>query len=108
MPIKFNTANFHDTYILAVLEDTAADTLVMTVDYPANWRESVYEKRLLLFSDAFNYRVEEIRFEGSPEILEIESTRLNEGILRFRLNTNAGYREISCSSVEFLDEKLTK
>lgn len=104
MAIEFNTENFHDTYILSVFEDTATDTISMFVDFPVNWHESIYEKKRLVFSNAFNYQVHEMPFSGSPEILEIEVMEQKESWTRFRLNTNAGYREVSCDSVELLDE----
>ena len=104
MAIEFNTENFHDTYILSVFEDTATDTITMSVDFPVDWLESIYEKKLLVFSDAFKYQVHELKFQGSPEILKIEIIEKKDWWIRFRLDTNAGYREISCESVELIDE----
>lgn len=105
MTIEFNTENFHDTYILSVFEDTALDTITMSVDFPVNWHESIYEKKRLIFSNAFNYQVHEMPFSKSPEILEIEITDRKDWWTKFRLVTNAGYREISCELVELVDEK---
>jgi len=103
MSVEFTTENFHDTYILSVFEDTSMDTIKMAVDFPINWHESVYEKKQLVFSNAFNYQVHEMPFSGSPEILEIHILEKKDGWTKFRLNTNAGYREICCDSVELLD-----
>ena len=105
MTLEFNTENFHDTYILSVFEDTKTDEIIMKVDFPVNWHESIYEKKRVVFTNAFNYQVHEMPFLGSPQILEIEIVEQKEGWKRFRFNTNAGYREISCSTVNFLDEK---
>lgn len=103
MGIKFNTENFHDTYILSVFEDTATDSITIYVDFPTDWFESIYEKKRLVFSNAYNYQVHEIPFQGSPSILEIEIIERKDRWIRFRLNTNAGFREISCEKVELID-----
>ena len=94
--------NFHDAQILFVTEDTLSDTLVMDVDYPIDYSESKYEKRRLIFKDAFNYQVHEQPFAGSPSILLVKVIEEeNEwGWIRFRLETNAGFREISCKDIE--------
>ncbi len=104
MATEFNTENFHDTYILSVFEDTATDTITMYVNFPVDWSESVYEKKRLIFLNAFNYQVHEMKFQGSPEILEIKTLEKKDGWTKFKLETNAGYREISCDSVDLVDE----
>ncbi len=60
--IEFVTENFHDTYILSVLEDTATDIISMFVNFPVDWHKSIYEKRRIVFYNAFNYQVQELRF----------------------------------------------
>ena len=101
--IEFNTETFHDTYILRVLEDTAVDVLTMDVDFPVDWFESKYEKRQIVFRDAFNYQVHEQDFSGSPQILKISIVEKSQHGTQYRMETNAGYREIWCRSVELID-----
>jgi hypothetical protein len=104
--MEFVTENFHDTYILSVFENTVTDKISMAVDFPVNWSESIYERKQLIFSDALNYQVHEMPFNGSPEILEIEIIEKKNNYTRFRLKTNGEYREISCSSVLLMEETL--
>ena len=73
MATEFTTENFHDTYILSVFENTKTDTINMSVDFPINWHESIYENKRLVFSNAYNYQVHEMPFSGSPQILEIRN-----------------------------------
>lgn len=103
--MEFNTENFHDTYIISVFEDTETDELTMEIDFPVNWHESEYEIKNLIFKNAFNYQIHEIRFQGKPQMLEIQILEKQEDWTRFRINTNAGLREISCDSVELTDAK---
>lgn len=105
MNTEFTTENFHDTYIISVFENTVNDEIEMLIDFPINWFESEYEKKKLLFKNAFNYQVHEMRFTGSPQILEVSIIEKQENWIRFQLATNAGYREISCESVEMVNEK---
>lgn len=69
--IEFDTETFHDTYILRVVEDASVDVITMDVDFPVDWFESKYERRRLVFRDAFNYQVHEQDFSGSPQILRM-------------------------------------
>jgi hypothetical protein len=100
--VNFTTDDFHDTYILSVSEDKQDESLIMEVDFPADWFESKYEKRTLRFNRARNYQVREIPFEGSPQILEVKASATAGGLTHYTLETNAGTREITCESVEFV------
>ena len=70
--VDISGIHFHDTQILRVVENTAADTLTMHVEYPADWEHSISERRTLIFSDAHNYQVFEFPFSGPPTILAAE------------------------------------
>lgn len=100
--IDTSNINFHDAQILRVIEETQSDTVIMEVDYPVNYSESRYEKRRIVFKDAFNYQVHEQPFVGSPSILSISIIEEeNEwGWIGFRLETNAGFREIYCKDIQ--------
>jgi hypothetical protein len=100
--LDISTLELHDTRILRVTEDTSADQLIMDVDYPADWFESRYEARRLAFTDAFNYQVHEGPFAGVPTILRVQVVGGEDGWTRLRLETNAGFREVSCKSVELI------
>lgn len=102
--MNISKIHFHDTQILRVIEDTEADTLSMEVIYPVDWENNEFEPRKLVFTDAYNYQVHEMPFWGSPMILEIEVLGKNDRWTHLRLLTNAGYRDVSCVSVELLSE----
>ena len=97
--MNISDIHFHDTQILRVIEDTATDTLTMDVDYPTDWEHNRFERRALIFSDAHSYQVFEIPFAGPPTILDAEVISTSDRWSRLRLQTNAGYRELSCVSV---------
>ena len=97
--MNISDIHFHDTQILRVIEDTATDTLTMDVEYPTDWEHNRFERRVLTFSDANNYQVFEIPFSGPPTILAVEVISTADRWSRLRLETNAGYREVSCVSV---------
>jgi hypothetical protein len=94
--MNISDIHFHDTQILRVIEDTATDTLTMDVEYPVDWEHNIFERCFLTFSDAYNYQVFEIPFSGPPTILAAEVVSTSDRWSRLRLETNAGYREVSC------------
>ena len=102
--MNISDIHFHDTQILRVIEDTEGDILSMEVDYPVNWENNEFEPRTLVFADAYNYQVHEMPFWGSPMILEMEVLGKTDRWTHLRLRTNAGYRDVSCVSVELLPE----
>jgi hypothetical protein len=101
--IDISSIEFHDVRILRVSEETDTDTLIMDVDYPVDWFESKYQKRRLIFTDAFNYQVHEQPFTGCPTILEAKIATLDNGWTQLRLETNAGFREVSCKDVRLVE-----
>ncbi len=89
-PVNISGIDFHDTRILYVIEDTAADTLTMDVEYPTDWEHNRFERRFLTFSDAHNYQVFEVPFSGPPTILAAEVIGTSERRSRLRLETKRG------------------
>jgi hypothetical protein len=47
--MDISSIHFHDTQILRVIEDCAADTLTMQVEYPVDWEPNLFEKALFGF-----------------------------------------------------------
>lgn len=97
--MDISSIHFHDTQILRVIEDCAADTLTMEVEYPVDWERNVFEKRLLVFDDVHGYQVFEGPFHGLPTILDAGIIGTEDRWSRLRLDTNAGRRELSCTAV---------
>jgi len=100
--MDISSIHFHDTEILRVIEDTATDILTMEVDYPVDWQNNKFEKRLLIFNNVLNYQVFEGPFHGCPTILEVSVVDTTGDRSRLRLETTAGYRELTCSAVKLI------
>lgn len=105
--MTFSEIHFHDTRILRVIEDTAMDTLTMEVEYPADWENNRFVPGTLLFTNAHNYQVFEGPFEGVPTILDADIINTSARWSRLRLQTNAGYREVSYVAVNLVLENAT-
>ena len=103
MRMNISSIHFHDTQILRVVEDGAADTLTMEVEYPVDWERNVFDRRLLVFADVHGYQVFEGPFQGLPTILDAEIVGTDGRWSRLRLDTNAGYRDLSCTGVALGD-----
>jgi hypothetical protein len=59
--------------------------------------------RLLVFAEAYNYQVFELPFAGAPAILDMSVVDEQGRWRKVRLDTNAGYRELFCTSVKVLE-----
>ena len=68
--MNFDDFSFHDSQILEVKE-TAEQTIDFLTDFPTDWQNSVFEKRVLRFKDVISYHIDEIPFAGQPTILQI-------------------------------------
>lgn len=53
--MKPEDVNFHDAVIYRVIEDTRTDSLSFEVDYPLNWEQNLFERKLITFTDVLNY-----------------------------------------------------
>jgi len=98
--MQISDIHFHDTQILSVIENTEKDLLTMIVMYPVDWDSNHYELRHLIFSDSHSYQVTEIPFSGAPTILDASIIATDSRWSIIRLETNAGYREVTCISVK--------
>lgn len=93
----------HDAQLHRIIEDVKADTLIMEVDLPILERDEKQEPRLLVFDDAYNYKVFEQPWCGLVTILEMHVVGEHEGRYQVRIETNAGYRELFCTGVSVLE-----
>jgi len=98
--MKLEDIHFHDSLIHRVTENTKEDTLSFEVNYPVDWERESYERKIIKFTDVLNYQVHEGPFLGPPTFLEwfIVGNENDRDIVR--LETNAGYRQLSFKNVE--------
>jgi hypothetical protein len=101
--VDISKIHFHDASLLRVVEDTAQDMVVFEVDYPTDWEANVYAMRWIAFDDVLDYRVCEGPFQGTPTILDVQTVGDADGRYRLRIDTNAGFRELSCRDVRLLE-----
>jgi len=101
--VDIPTIHLHDTVILRVIEDAFEDTLTFEVDYPRNWDANVFSRRWLVFDDVLDYRVCEGPFHGLPTVLAVQAIGVAPHRTRLRLETNAGFRELTCRDLRLLE-----
>jgi hypothetical protein len=111
----FDDFSFHDSTILKVVEDTAGQTVDFTLDFPVDWENNLFAKKVLRFKDAIVYIKKEIPFLGQPAILEIKQLHSHkhtykgvDGISqsskhKIEIVTNAGSRFVEFNEAELLD-----
>lgn len=111
----FEHLSFHDLAILEVKEDTKTQTIDFLLDYPTDWDNNIFEKKVLRFIDAIVYIKKEIPFSGQPSILEIKQLQSHkhtyttgDGITtsskyKVEIVTNAGSRFIEFNEAELLN-----
>jgi len=92
--------HIHDSVILRVIEDTENDVLLFEVDYPEDWDSNIFVKKVLKFTDVLNYQVCEGPFLGSPTMLSYSAQSEASGRTALKIETTAGYRELSYTEVE--------
>lgn len=102
--MNISNIHFHDTQILRVIEENETDTLIMNVDYPVNWEHNIFEHRKIVFYDAYNYQVHEMPFSGIPTIIEINILGTTNRWTHLRIQTNSGFRNVSCVSVRLISD----
>ena len=102
--MDLSNIHFHDTGLLRVVEDTEKDTLTFEVDYPTDWENNAFDRRWIVFDEVLDYRVCEGQFQGSPTILDVQIVRTTGKRAHLRIETNAGFRELSCVQVRLLDQ----
>lgn len=111
----FDELSFHDSQILEVKENSFDQTIDFLLDFPVNWDENKFEKRILRFKDVAVYIKKEIPFSGYPTILEIEIkntskhsfntslTSVTTSQYKIEMTTNAGSRFIEFANAELLN-----
>ena len=110
-----NEISFHDSQILKVTENSGEQTLDFFIDFPADWENNIFEKKLLRFENVTFYSLEKIPFDGLLTILNIidlgettkdYSTLSNNGLVMIRnkikIETNAGSRIVEFSNCRLL------
>ena len=63
--------SFHDSRILSVTENTQDHYIDFLLDFPTNWKDNIFEPRILRLTEVIFYTIDEIPFFGQPTILEI-------------------------------------
>ena len=111
---NFKNHSFHDSQIIEVKEKSTDQTFDFLLNYPANWDNNIFEKRILRFRNITSYKLEVIPFVGPPTILEIidlvvremledEQNILEAKKYKIEIITNAGNRIIEFSECELLE-----
>ena len=114
--MNIDNYSFHDALILEVKETPKEQILDFLIDFPVDWENNVFEKRVLRFNNVVLYSIDEISFDGQPAIMNI----LNNGIIKrligsgrnqieivrqqIEIQTNAGKRIIEFSDCEFIKQ----
>lgn len=105
----------HDSRITKVIEDTQNDSLDFVLDYPVDWENGIYEKKILRFNDYLNYEIKEIPYATQPVILDFKDlgenkSSIGEGRSRIEiirnkivLITTAGTRTTEYTTLELID-----
>ncbi len=101
----------HDSTILKVIENIEDCSINFIIDFPSDWENNVFEKKILRFENYLNYFVKEIPFSPPIQILdfidfgdtaykigEIEIVRR-----KIELNTNAGKRGLEYENLTLID-----
>ena len=92
----FTDTSFHDALILKVKEHSSNQTIDFILDFPVNWEENKFEKKILRFKDVVFYSIQEILFDGHPTILNIDYEVSNQSsFTKIKMETNAGVRILS-------------
>jgi hypothetical protein len=102
--MKISDIYVHDAQLHRIIEDIEADTLTMEVQLPILERDEQQEPRLVVFDDAYNYRVFEGPWDGLVTILNMHVVGEQGRWHHVRIETNAGYRELFCTGVRVLED----
>ncbi len=105
--------SFHDSKILEVKE-TSEQIIDFLIDFPTDWQNNIFEKRILRFKDVINYYIDEMPFVGRPTILQIINFGQIKKIFgadrnqfetvrnKIEMQTTAGNRTIEYSECELI------
>jgi hypothetical protein len=108
--------SFHDSYILEVRE-TWEQTIDFLLEFPIDWQNDVFEKKILRFKDVISYQIDEIPFASRITILQIvnlgqitktfgtDRNKIETVRNKIEIQTNAGIRIVEFSECEFITPK---
>lgn len=111
----FNDISFHDAQILKVVEDSKVQTLDFYLNFPVDWENNLFEKKILRVKNVLVYTKKEIPFAGYPAILDVTelhnakhtynklSEEIGQSAYKIRIDTNAGQRWIEFASADLLN-----
>ena len=111
----FDELSFHDSVILSVTEYTQNQMMDFVLDFPVEWENNLFEKKVMRFSGVVFYLKKEIPFSGYPVILEIKTSEENKSTYavspgqvvssrhKIEMVTNAGLRIIQFDEVTLLE-----
>jgi hypothetical protein len=94
--MNIESIHFHDSLIL---EESQAESIIMDIDYPVDWEANKFERHRLTFKDSQDYQIMEGPFSGPVTILDVTVIGSSTQGTRLRIDTNAGYRELTCRDV---------
>src|SRR4030095_5579470 len=100
--MKLEDIFFHDCTLERVGEVPARDLLAFEVSYPVDWESNTFAPKTILFADVLKYQVDEGPFSGAPVVIDY-TAEADGARTRITLQTNAGRRSFSFSSVELID-----
>jgi hypothetical protein len=114
--MSIDAFSFHDSNILEVKE-TAEQTIDFSLNFPIDWQNNVFEKRILRFKGVIYYHIDEIPFGGQPTILQIinigritkffgsDKDKFETVRNKIEIQTNAGKRIIEYSDCDLIPPK---
>ncbi len=109
--------SFHDTYILEVKEISSEQTMEFLIDFPTDWENNFYEKKILKFTGVITYQIEDLPFHGPPTILDIVNlgkftksfgtgrNQIDTEVTKIEMQLNAGNRMIEFANCELLTQE---
>lgn len=112
--MNFDEISFHDATILLVTE-IGEQTIDFTLNFPTDWENHIFEKKVFRFTDVISYCINEIPFAGKPAIGNIKNlgqvTKDFSGpynkweVVRnkIEMQTNAGTRVIEYCNCAFVN-----
>ena len=113
--MKISDIFIHDSEIISVIEDAQSDTIDFVINFPVDWDNDLFKKKILRFYDCLNYTIKEIPFSGRPSILNFKdygeiNYSIGEGRSKIDINrrkiefiTNAGARFLEYKKFDLLD-----
>ena len=90
--------HWHDCVVCSVTIDEEASQVRLHVEYPVDWERNEFAPRVIDFSNAFAYKEFEGPFVGRKSLLAASVSEAGSGHV-VRIETNAGYREVTRSDV---------